>query len=326
MAPRPLTGMDSMRSPAEAAQDEALLALLDLLARRDYRFVTPTPATHARVVARDGRGEARTLADVLGWSLPFRPGLLDDTLLRLLRQADVLRAAGGGLLRCSVRVSGLHEQLFVHSAYPTDARDAVFFGPDSYRFADLIAAELAARPSKEPGPIVDIGAGAGVGAIVAGRLCSGCAVTMVDVNPTALRFARINAQAAGVAATLICGDTLDGVEAPIGLAVANPPYIVDDAGRAYRHGGGLHGAEIALEMAGSAVERLAPRGRLMLYTGSAIIDGADPLCEALAALAARTGRSMRYREIDPDVFGEELERPAYADVDRIALIAAIIEA
>jgi hypothetical protein len=36
------------------------------------------------------------------------------------------------------------------------------------------------------------------------------------------------------------------------------------------------------------------------------------------------GLAMRYREIDPDVFGEELEMPAYRDVDRIALIAAII--
>jgi len=27
-----------------------------------------------------------------------------------------------------------------------------------------------------------------------------------------------------------------------------------------------------------------------------------------------------YRELDPDVFGEELERPAYARVERIAVI------
>ncbi|MBC8072319.1 MAG: SAM-dependent methyltransferase, partial [Deltaproteobacteria bacterium] len=44
-------------------------ALLDLLAALDacgYDFVTPTPATHARVVARSGHG--RTVRDLLGWS------------------------------------------------------------------------------------------------------------------------------------------------------------------------------------------------------------------------------------------------------------------
>jgi hypothetical protein len=33
---------------------------------------------------------------------------------------------------------------------------------------------------------------------------------------------------------------------------------------------------------------------------------------------------MRYREIDPDVFGEELDDPAYRDVDRIALVAVVL--
>ena len=70
-------------------------------------------------------------------------------------------------------------------------------------------------------------------------------------------------------------------------------------------------------------DRLAGGGRLILYTGSAIIGGADPLREALASALAVRGCSLRYREIDPDVFGEELDGPAYAEVDRIALVAAI---
>jgi hypothetical protein len=32
---------------------------------------------------------------------------------------------------------------------------------------------------------------------------------------------------------------------------------------------------------------------------------------------------LRYRELDPDIFGEELEKQAYADVERIAAVAAI---
>ena len=33
------------------------------------------------------------------------------------------------------------------------------------------------------------------------------------------------------------------------------------------------------------------------------------------------GTRFDYRELDPDVFGEELDRPAYAHVERIAVVA-----
>ena len=76
-------------------------------------------------------------------------------------------------------------------------------------------------------------------------------------------------------------------------------------------------------MATAAAERLAPGGRLILYTGSAIVAGQDRLHAALASALATRGCMLRYREIDPDVFGEELAGPLYAEVDRIALVAAI---
>ena len=37
-------------------------------------------------------------------------------------------------------------------------------------------------------------------------------------------------------------------------------------------------------------------------------------------LAARPGWEWRYEELDPDVFGEELEVPAYRQVERIAAV------
>ena len=55
------------------------------------------------------------------------------------------------------------------------------------------------------------------------------------------------------------------------------------------------------------------------------MNGADRLWEIMNRLAAANGCRLRYREIDPDVFGEELENPAYQEVDRIALIAAVFE-
>lgn len=58
----------------------------------------------------------------------------------------------------------------------------------------------------------------------------------------------------------------------------------------------------------------------MLFTGSAIVDGTDPFREAAGALCAEAGLAWTYREFDPDAYGEELDDPAYAEAERIALV------
>ena len=75
----------------------------------------------------------------------------------------------------------------------------------------------------------------------------------------------------------------------------------------------------------TSVVTSAPGGRLLVYTGSAIVDGVDRLRAALGEAVAGIGGTMHYREIDPDVFGEELSSDAYAEVDRIALVVAVIQ-
>ena len=267
---------------------------------------------------------AADLRDALGWSLPFRDNDLDREVVAALAAADALEQDTDGLCKSRYRVSSVGEDLFLHSAYPTQAEDAVFFGPDSYRFAALLRRELANLPPRREGRLVDIGAGAGVGAIVAAKLCPHLRTTMTDINPKALFLASVNARAAGVEADFVLGEGLAGVTEPIDLAIANPPYIVDDAGRDYRDGGDMHGGEVALQMAEAAVERLARTGRMILYTGGSIVAGRDPLHDALRQLADGAGCDLRYDEIDPDVFGEELTKPAYHDVERIAVVAAVL--
>lgn len=311
----------------DAAFDAGEMLLLDLLARlkaSGYHFVTPTPATHARVLARRDRHVGRTTRDLLGWSLPVARDDIEPAILATLASLDLLEQRGE-LVRSLLRVSSLDGDLYCHSAYPTTAEDSVFFGPDSYRFTTLIRDELDAMRLPAGAHIVDVGTGAGVGAVAAARSCPGARITMTDINPRALRYAAINVAAAGVDADAVLGSDLDGIGDPIDVVLANPPYIIDPAGRDYRDGGGMHGAAVALDMARMAVDRLSPGGRLVLYTGSAIIDGTDPLGDALGALAGRSGSLLRYRELDPDVFGEELSSIAYADVERIAVVAAIVE-
>lgn len=304
--------------------DMTLIGLLTELKAGGYNFVTPTPATHARILARPGHAVGSTLRDLLGWSLPVPADLIDSRTLAALTAAGMIEQTGEKV-RSRLRVSSLEGDLYCHSAFPTTDEDAVFFGPDSYRFATLIRDELVKRRLPADAHVVDIGTGAGVGAVIAARCSPGARVTMTDINSKALRFAAINAAVAGVQPAALLASDLEAVEGPIDVIMANPPYIIDAAGRDYRDGGGMHGAEVALDMARMAVARLAAGGCFILYTGSAIIDGADPLASALRALAEEADCILHYREIDPDVFGEELANKAYADVERIAVVAGIFE-
>lgn len=300
-------------------------ALVDLLAQLEaagYDFVTVTPATHRRVVARRKGEPARSLRDIFGWSLPFEPGTLTEAMQRCLEAAGMIELVDGGRLKSRVRVSRLGGRLFLHSAFPTDSEDSVFFGPDSYRFAALIDSELHATGRVER--LVDYGAGAAVGAIVAtGRVEAG-EVILVDRNRAALDLAAANCAHAGVKVRLVEASSLDAVDGGIDLVVANPPFMMDEEARAYRDGGDMMGARLSFDWAMDSARRLAAGGRMILYTGVAMVDGRDPLRDALAASLPAEGCSLRYSELDPDIFGEELERPAYSDVERIAAVAAII--
>jgi methylase of polypeptide subunit release factors len=109
------------------------------------------------------------------------------------------------------------------------------------------------------------------------------------------------------------------------LIVANPPYLVDPMARLYRHGGGEFGSHLSVRIAEQGASRLNPGGRLVLYTGSAIINGTDLFYETLSSRLATRGVRFSYEEIDPDVFGEELDHDPYNTADRIAAVGVIIE-
>ena len=306
-----------------SSHDLALLQLGRRLQADGYRFITPTPLTHQRVNQRDEGQMADSLRDVFGWSRPFEPGLLSADEQRQLQAAQVIDTYEGQL-KSRVRWSSLDDLLFVHSAFPTDAADSVFFGPDTYRFAQMIHAHL----QQNFAPIhraVDIGCGAGVGAIVIARARREAQVLALDINPAALRLTAINAALAEVASVEVhASDLLQGVDGEFDLIVANPPYMADPAERAYRHGGGTLGAGLSLRIVEQALNRLAPGGSLLLYTGVAMVDGRDPFLDTVLPRLDEKRFAWTYREIDPDVFGEELLNPGYQRVDRIAVVALTV--
>ncbi len=299
--------------PDEESRHRALVALGRHLQRGGYRFTTATPETHRRVVARDPERDARDLREVFGWSRPFRAGTIDAEAERLLAAAGAVRRGDDGRWSSAVRWSTIGEILHLHSAYPTHEPDAVFFGPDTYRFVAALQA-LAPRARRA----VDIGCGSGAGGIA---LASGCdRIVLADINPLALTYARVTAELANVAVDLVVSDVLGQIADPIDLVIANPPYLVDPAARRYRDGGAELGCALSLRIADEALRRLEPGGRLILYTAAPIVAGRDHLRERIEPLLDAAGARADYRELDPDVFGEELETPAYAEVERIAVV------
>lgn len=371
----------------DAALAEADCALLRLaLAARDlgYRFITPTPCTHERVNARPGNEWAADLRGVLGWSRPFKAGLLSATLFEMMQQAGILHPVEGGW-QSRLRLSSLDDQLYWHSAHPTTQADAVFFGPDTYRFAQAIRHCLDGLHA----PIrraFDMGCGSGAGALSVALARPAAEVHAGDINASALRLAQVNAAIAGAGNVSVRhSDMLGGMAGDFDLIVANPPYLNDSLGRAYRHGGGSHGQELAVAMLAAALPRLSPGGTMLLYTGTAFVSGRDTFLEAARRVldhgpqqgstddsgrepfgvkksmtgigsdgesnemtnngpdarmgepngkpgdesASETGGKSgewqwTYREVDPDVFGEELDKPAYMDAERIAAVVLLV--
>ena len=151
---------------------------------------------------------------------------------------------------------------------------------------------------------------------------------MNDINPTALDYTRVNTTLANISTRLLNNNLLfnDKFNTPteiFDLIISNPPYMTDSAGRTYRDGGSRLGRALSVDIAQYAIKHLAPGGRLLLYTGVAMTDETDPfLAELLPILSAGNCR-WSYEEIDPDVFGEELEQPAYTECYRIAAVGLI---
>jgi methylase of polypeptide subunit release factors len=311
--------------------DNALGLVLRHLAGSGYCFITPTPLTHRRLLAHRGTRLGATLRDVFGWNMPFTLASCDGMtgeLLAAMRSAGVLQQQGD-VLQSGVRVSSLGNDLFVHSAFPTLQNDAVFFGPDTYRFARFIqqgVAHIQLTGSKTM-RLLDVGCGSGAGGLVAARALShlgSLEVCMNDINPLALRYTAINAALAGIAIQPALGNALSAVKGDFDLIISNPPYLEDTAQRAYRHGGAGLGRALSLRIGQEALGRLTPGGRLLMYTGVAIVGGVDAFFADMQPLLADKHFEWSYAEIDPDVFGEELEQPAYAHVDRIAAVGLTV--
>lgn len=315
----------------DASPSEPLIKLLAEVAMSGYAFTTPTPLTHQRYVSQRSAVPAASLRDIFGWNLNFAPQLLTPGMLRAMRDAAIL--SEGDFPRSAVRIASIEGDLFLHSSFPTDAANSVFFGPDTYRFVSFLRqarcfSAMNAGRVHEPIRVLDIGCGSGAGGLIAGRILDGLVrpyrITLTDINPLALLYSKVNAAVAGIPVTVACSDGLSAVRGEFDLIISNPPYLYDDSQRAYRHGGAGLGRDLSVRFLKEALPRLAPGGELLLYTGVAIVDGVDPFFREIMPLIGAQGYLWCYREIDPDVFSEELTRPIYQHADRIAVVGLTV--
>jgi methylase of polypeptide subunit release factors len=311
------------------ARNQALVALGQELQTLGYRFATVTPKSHLRVNSRPENAQANSLQAVFGWNRPFRREDLSERIVALLEEAEELEISDD-LLRSKVRVSTLGEQFFVHSSFPTESPDAVFFGPDTYRFARALRQAMQGMEVSAPFSIIDIGCGSGAGGLFAALQLAphtDVEVILSDINPKALRYAHVNAALNRIPnARTVRSDVFNQINDAGNLLISNPPYLVDAGRRVYRHGGGEFGFDLSLPIVEAGIDHLRPGGRLVLYTGTPVIDGTDKFHEALQPLLATRGCTYSYEEIDPDVFGEELESAPYDQADRIAVVLLTVEA
>jgi SAM-dependent methyltransferase len=305
-----------------SSADFSLMQLGRLLHDQNFRFVTVTPATHSRVNAASAEW-ASDIRDIFGWSKPFHADVIPRSMCNLLRTGRAIKPYQDGW-RSAVRFSSQGEHLLMHSAFPTTADDAVFFGPDTYRFCSFVQDFLENNNTRIE-RVADIGCGSGAAGIMVARLFPNAEVNALDINAKALQYTKINAALAEADnVSVVHSNLLDDIDGVFDLVIANPPYMIDGGKRAYRHGGDQFGTALSLAMLDAALPRLAEGGNLLLYTGAPVVKGTDVFLRGVEQRLGGGALSWSYRELDPDVFGEEIGHGAYTRMERIAAIGLTV--
>lgn len=160
------------------------------------------------------------------------------------------------------------------------------FNPAVFRSGSFLARTLATLPEPQPpARVLDLGTGSGVGAVVAAR--RGFEVVAVDVNPQAVRCARVNALLHGLEARI---DVREGdLFAPVAgerfdLVVFNPPFFVGEPKSALD--ASWRSPDVLERFAAEVPAALSPRGRALIVLST---DGAG---DALVAGLRRNGLAV----------------------------------
>lgn len=301
--------------------DRGLLDLGALLQQRGYAFVQPSVADIKRH-RRQGGDSGDVLVRLFGWGLPVAATAIDSGLAAAMDAAGVLQHGDqADSVSSAIRCASVSGALCFHTAGPGAAQDAVFVGPDTYHFIDMLEEELA--PAAPVASIVEVGCGSGAASIWLARRYPQARIVACDINPAALHLAEINRRLAGVDNLHVqFSDVLADVAGEFDLIVSNPPFIADEEKRVYRDGGGLFGLELPLKIVEQALTRLRRGGRMLMYTVSPFIGGR----QLLASQLDTRGIAHTTRVLAADVCRDLLDLPAYEGVEAIASLMLTVPA
>ncbi len=156
------------------------------------------------------------------------------------------------------------------------------FNPVLLRSGEFMVKVLDDQPLSPKTRVLDLGTGSGIGAVFAARRSA--RVTAVDINPEAVRCARINALLNDLADRIevVEGDLFDPVAGKqFDLILFNPPYYrgkpINDLDHAWR------GEDVFERFSANLADFLAPGGRCLIVLST------DGQGDQLLALLARVG-------------------------------------
>ncbi len=120
--------------------------------------------------------------------------------------------------------------------------------------------------------ILDLCTGSGIQALVASRYAE--RVTAVDINPRAIRFARLNTQLNGVDnLNVLQGDLYSAVQGRcFDIILANPPFVPSPEQSLKFRDGGAKGEDILARIIAGSDGYLTPEGKLHIVTDLVDID------------------------------------------------------
>lgn len=298
-----------MRRACLGMDQQNLFALGALLRDSGYAFAPVPNAVIKRYLA--GPALASPEEELFGWRRAIAPGSIPAALLERMERAGVVEAQPVGKVRSKVAAARIAGNLILHDSGPGAAPDAVFAGPDTSRFIDVLRTRLGM-----PRTVFEVGCGAGAAAIWLAQACPSARVVCGDINQRAILFSRINGRLAGVPhLDARLSDGLDALDGNLDLVVCNPPFVADPEARTYRDGGGDFGMALPARIVREAVERLAPGGRLLMYTASPVIKGRHVLGRLLGRLPHHIDT------LDTGQFDDLLGQDAYQGVDEIQTVA-----
>lgn len=232
-------------------------------------------------------------------------GLVDGGVLArvddLVQSRYLLSPVGDGLFFTDRRVGGQRDRVMP-------------VGHDTYN--------LVHQTQVSPGAsVLDLGTGCGVQGILAARWAE--QVVCVDVNPRALKLAKVNAQLNDVAGAVVFrqGSLYEPLNGRFDVILANPPFVPRQRTDLLFRDAGPHGEDVLAKVVGGARSHLKDGGLLQVMTEIIHHDEAGAL-EKIEAWSDGALSGVVFEEDEdflPSYAREHEYRAAHHDDDHEAL-------